>query len=57
METPILAPLQTKKIHKLECVHCKEIVERMIPVKKPCCFSCKSERHKKYSKEHQKKNS
>ena len=48
---------QTKQIFELECIHCGEIVERMYRVPKPCCFTCKTERHKKYSKEHKKKNS
>ena len=46
---------QTKKIFELECVHCGEIVERLIPVAKPCCFGCKKKRCNKSGADARKK--
>ena len=41
-------------MYKIKCSYCKEIVERQIPIKNPCCFGCKKKRHQKYAQAHKK---
>ena len=49
------ARTRTKKIYELECVYCKEIIERTYRIAKPCCFGCKKKRHNKYGADAMKK--